>query len=103
IRGWISGATNYVSRDTDVLQHLVLSGTSGISIVDLNEELENAGVLYGHGKTFQQASREANINELYLISHALLESGRGSSNLARGILVDEDNGKSVTPRVVNNM
>src|SRR5699024_8556005 len=47
--------------------------------------------------------REANINELYLISHALLETGRGSSNLARGILVNKVNGKSVTPRVVYNM
>lgn len=79
-------------NSNDYLQYLVLSGSSGISVNDLNTELKSAGILKGHGKTFQQASREANINEIYLIAHALLETGNGSSKLATGIKV---NGKTV--------
>ncbi|MEY8292017.1 N-acetylglucosaminidase [Carnobacteriaceae bacterium 52-44] len=92
-----------VQLNSDFLQFLRLSGSSGISVKDLNKELENAGILKNMGAIFQKASKEANINELYLISHALLETGNGSSSLSTGILVDEVNGKKVTPRIVYNM
>src|SRR5699024_3364529 len=101
--GWISGNTSYVARNNSVLQFLVLSGSSGISVSDLNKELNNAGILKNHGVAFREASKLANINELYLISHALLETGYGTSNLATGILVDQINGKPVEPRIVYNM
>jgi beta-N-acetylglucosaminidase len=43
-----------------------------------------------------------NVNEIYLISHALLETGNGSSKLANGVLVSSVDGKLVPPRVVYN-
>lgn len=101
--GWISGETIYTQRNNSVLQFLVLSGSSGISVRDLNLELQGAGILSGQGSTFQKASKAANVNELYLISHAILETGYGSSKLATGILVEEVDGKPVKPRIVYNM
>lgn len=100
---WISGATNFVDANRSMLQHLVLTGASGVSLNNLNRELNGAGILHQQGAAFQKASRDFNINEIYLISHAFLETGRGTSTLARGVLVDEVNGQKVTPRIVYNM
>jgi len=44
-----------------------------------------------------------NVNEIYLLAHALLETGNGTSQLANGVLVDKVDGKSVEPRIVYNM
>ncbi len=49
-----------------------------------NKILNNKGILSGKAKAFQEAAKKFNINELYLISHALLETGNGSSALANG-------------------
>jgi mannosyl-glycoprotein endo-beta-N-acetylglucosaminidase len=38
-----------------------------------------------------------------LVSHALLETGQGNSQLATGVLVNTVNGQPVTPKVVYNM
>ena len=43
------------------------------------------------------------MNEIYLISHALLETGHGTSQLATGVLVSEVGGQPVQPRTVYNM
>ncbi|EXJ23299.1 N-acetylmuramoyl-L-alanine amidase [Alkalibacterium sp. AK22] len=100
---WISGSANHVSANREMLQFLNLQGSVGVSVENLNRELRNAGILEGQGAAFRQASIEADVNEIYLISHAILETGRGSSRLATGVLVDEVNGQPVTPRVVYNM
>src|SRR5699024_1242072 len=50
--GWISGSSSYVRRNTEILQHLVLSGSSGISSANLNQELRGAGILEGKGNIF---------------------------------------------------
>ena len=44
-----------------------------------------------------------NINEVYLLSHSLLETGHGTSELSKGILVTSVDGRAVTPKVVYNM
>lgn len=103
IDGWIYNSSNYVKRDNNLMQFLILSGSSGISSRDLNTELLGHGILSGRGDAFRKASIEANINEIYLIAHAILETGRGSSELANGIVVSEVDGKKVTPRKVYNM
>lgn len=100
---WISGSTNYVDANRELLQFLNLQGSVGVSVDNLNRELQGAGILEGHGAAFRQASIEANVNEIYLISHAILETGRGTSRLATGVLVEEVNGQKVTPRIVYNM
>lgn len=58
--------------------------------VDLNEDevnrlLEGRGILEGMGETFLEAQETYDINLIYLISHAQVETGNGESELARGI------------------
>lgn len=95
--GWVSGT--YVSPisniqyknaidNSQMLQFLSLSSASGISASDLNKELKGKGILEGMGQAFIEASRLYNINEIYLVSHALLETGHGTSRLATGVVVD---------------
>ncbi|WP_423188926.1 SH3 domain-containing protein [Alkalibacterium sp. f15] len=103
--GWVSGDFITVTNtlENELLQFLKLSGSSGINEAKLNEEIGNSGVLTGKGHVFLEASRLYNINEIYLLAHAKLETGNGSSSLAKGILVSEVDGKAVTPKVVYNM
>jgi mannosyl-glycoprotein endo-beta-N-acetylglucosaminidase len=59
--------------------------------------------LDGKGDAFLQAGRDNNINEVYLLAHALLETGNGKSTLANGVWVSSVDGKAVTPKKVYNM
>jgi beta-N-acetylglucosaminidase len=103
--GWVSNdyakRVNSISRG--LYQFLILSGTSGISSSDLNTELSGKGILAGKGQAFLEAGRDNNINEIYLLSHALLETGNGTSVLANGVNVTVVDGAPVTPMVVYNM
>ncbi|MCY6960190.1 glucosaminidase domain-containing protein [Clostridium brassicae] len=74
-----------------------------VSVEDLNNMLKGKGILVGTGAAFLQAAKDSNINPIYLVSHALLETGNGTSALAKGILVSSVDGKPVTPKVVYNM
>ncbi|SFC11020.1 Beta-N-acetylglucosaminidase [Alkalibacterium subtropicum] len=103
--GWVSGDYVTVSNtlEKDLLQFLKLSVSSGIDEVKLNQEIGNSGVLTGKGHIFLEASQRYNINEIYLLAHAKLETGNGSSSLAQGIEVSEVDGVAVEPKVVYNM
>ncbi|MBS4538836.1 SH3 domain-containing protein, partial [Clostridium sp. D2Q-11] len=105
IVGWVHGGYTKMTNQApqEMYQFLLLSGNSGLSSYELNNILEGRGILNGEGQAFVDASIKHNINEIYLISHAFLETGYGTSSLAKGILVDTVDGKSVTPRVVYNM
>lgn len=105
VLGWVSGDFVTVSNtlQKDLLQFLKLSVSSGIDEATLNQEIGNSGVLTGKGNVFLNASQRYSINEIYLLAHAKLETGNGSSTLARGIRVTEVDGKPVTPKVVYNM
>ncbi|MFV8826380.1 N-acetylglucosaminidase [Alkalihalobacterium sp. APHAB7] len=72
----------------DIFQHLVLSSSANVPVSDLNKLLEGKGILEGRGSAFSEASKRYNINEIYLIAHALLETGHGRSQLATGITVE---------------
>lgn len=50
----------------------------------MNNLLKGCGVLENQGQAFSQAAKQYGLNEIYLISHALLETGRGQSQLAKG-------------------
>lgn len=43
-----------------------------------------SGMLAGQGQAFIDAAKQQGVNEVYLLSHAILESGWGTSELARG-------------------
>ncbi|WP_270892323.1 GW dipeptide domain-containing protein [Staphylococcus saprophyticus] len=75
-------------------QFLRLDKSQNISSADLDKLLVGKGILEGQGEAFSEAAKAYNINEVYLISHALLETGNGTSKLANG--GDVVNGKVVT-------
>ncbi|WP_139344984.1 N-acetylglucosaminidase [Virgibacillus pantothenticus] len=77
--------TNFQSDPIQQYQFLDLSKPSGASVQVLNKFLKGKGILDGLGKYFLDASRKNGINDLYLVSHALLETGNGSSVLANGV------------------
>ncbi|MEI3598528.1 peptidoglycan-binding protein [Oceanobacillus sp. MO10714A] len=81
-----------MNKDVDEFQHLDLSSTVGATAPELNKYLQGKGILAGTGQAFIDAAKKHNINELYLLSHALLETGNGTSRLSNGITV---NGKKV--------
>ncbi|MDG5786696.1 S8 family serine peptidase [Evansella sp. AB-P1] len=84
---------NYLDpNQNDRFQHLVLDKSTGVSAVQLNNVLSGKGILQGLGQAFITAGERHSINEVYLISHALLETGNGTSPLATGMQV---NGRTV--------
>src|SRR5699024_1523895 len=71
-------------------QFLVLSAPSGASKSTLNNHLKGKGTLNNLGDAFYNAARKYEVNDLYLIAHAQLETGHGTSKLAQGIEVGEN-------------
>ncbi|WP_353948981.1 glucosaminidase domain-containing protein [Sporolactobacillus sp. Y61] len=101
--GWINASPADVrhamdpvsySRDTtEYFQFLKLSAVTNVYADEVNSRiLSNKGILSGKAEVFLQAARNTNINEIYLISHALHETGNGRSELANGVVY---NGKTV--------
>ena len=69
-------------------------GYSGkVSAAQLNAYIASApsgrsGLLAGKGQAFIDAARRYGVNEVYLLAHAILESGWGTSTLAKGFAYD---------------
>lgn len=66
-------------------QMLNLGKYQGISVSKLNSILKGKGTLSGQGRAVSEGCKKYNVNEIYLISHAFLESGYGRSNFASGV------------------
>lgn len=73
---WASGVQKY--------QMLNLGKYQGVPVSKLNAILKGKGKLHGQGAAFARACKKYNVNEIYLIAHAFLESGNGTSNFASG-------------------
>ncbi|WP_350342414.1 cell wall-binding repeat-containing protein [Proteinivorax tanatarense] len=105
VTGWVSGghvkSTKEVPRE--MFQFLVLSGSSGTNSNDLNRILENKGTLHNTGKAFIEAGKKHNINEIYIVAHALHETGNGSSKLAQGVIVGKKDGELYTEKEVDDI
>jgi beta-N-acetylglucosaminidase len=88
---------NSPADSVQYFQFLKLSKSADINIDEVNEKIlnSNTGSLRGTAGAFAQAAQLYNINELYLIAHALHETGNGSSTLAKGVVYND--------RVVYNM
>jgi beta-N-acetylglucosaminidase len=69
-------------------QFLDLSQPNGATAEQLNKYLSGKGVLAGHGQDFIDAANEYGVSELYLVAHSMLETGNGTSTLARGVEVN---------------
>lgn len=76
---------NFRPGTNSFFQFLKLSSPAGITAQELNNNiLFDKGSLQGMGQAFVEAANRYNINEIYLISHALLETANGRSYLANG-------------------
>ena len=97
-------AANFKADEKQKLQFLVLSSSANVSESEVNANiLTGKGILAGKAGAFIEAGEKYGVNEIYLISHALLETGNGTSSLAKGITVSTVDGKKVTPKKVYNM
>ncbi|MGM8213607.1 SH3 domain-containing protein, partial [Virgibacillus sp. W0430] len=76
---------NFLNDSIQKFQFLDLARGSDVSASILNNFLKGKGILAGQGQAFIDASRIHGINDIYLVSHAILETGHGSSTLAQGV------------------
>ncbi|KYC62697.1 SH3 domain-containing protein [Heyndrickxia coagulans] len=84
---------NFVSDPVRSLQFLKLTSTANLNATEVNQKiLAGKGILAGKASAFLTAAKQNGINEIYLIAHALLETGNGTSQLANGV---KYNGKTV--------
>ena len=95
-RSWVNASPEDVKSNLDPnnniknpltsFQFLKLSETTSLDQFEVNERiLSGKGVLQGHAATFITAGEKYGVNDVYLISHALLETGNGKSQLAQGV------------------
>jgi len=85
VRKYLNPA-NYSPGSKEYYQFLILSEPAGTSVTEINTNVLNGkGVLAGKAASFIKAASSNRINEVYLISHALLETANGTSPLATGI------------------
>lgn len=69
-------------------QFIDLGSTNGVSAEVLDSYLNGKGILQGKGRQFKEAAERYGISELYLVTHACLETGDGFSRLANGVEVN---------------
>lgn len=79
---------NSYYTDAYKYQFLDLSKSNNVSAEVLDEFLKGKGVLEGMGSVFVEAGKAYNVSEVYLVAHACLETGNGTSQLARGVEVN---------------
>jgi beta-N-acetylglucosaminidase/uncharacterized protein YjdB len=84
--------TKFINDEMQKFQFMNLTQTSGVSKETLNKYLVGKGILEGQGQAFIDAGIKYGINEVYLMAHTLLETGHGTSTLAKGV---EYQGKKV--------
>src|SRR5690625_2720730 len=78
---------NFINDNRQKFQFLDLSKPSGASRSVLNNYLKGRDVLANQGQAFIDAARTHGVNDIYLISHSVLETGHGTSTLAKGVEV----------------
>ncbi|UEG19632.1 type VI secretion system tip protein TssI/VgrG [Pantoea ananatis] len=72
----------------DKYQFVDLSSSSGISKDEMSNFLKDKGTLAGQEQTYLDAAKKYNVNEAYLAAHSALETGNGTSELAKGVMVN---------------
>ena len=91
--------TQKIAKD-DALkyQFLRLDRPQNLPVAQINTLLKGKGILENQGQAFSEAAATSGINEVYLIAHALIETGNGQSQLAKGanIVNNVVNTKSAT-------
>ncbi|MEY8598736.1 glucosaminidase domain-containing protein, partial [Mammaliicoccus lentus] len=82
--------SKYIDDPVQKYQFLDLNQSQNIPVSKLNELLRGKGILENQGEAFSEAAKSVGVNEIYLISHALLETGNGTSDLAKGGSINSD-------------
>ncbi|WP_286171998.1 N-acetylglucosaminidase [Gracilibacillus phocaeensis] len=77
---------NFINDSRQRFQFLDLSKSSNAATTALNQYLSGKGTLSGQGKAFIDAGKKHGVNDVYLMSHAILETGHGTSTLADGVM-----------------
>ena len=93
---------NFANDIKQMFQFLDLSRLSGSSETLLNSYLKGKGILEGQGKAFIDAGIMYGVNEVYLLAHALHETGNGTSRLAIGVEVGRDSSGRLQLVTTNN-
>ncbi len=86
--GWVRGdlLTLTEKKGEGIFQFLLLSETTHVDPSEVNEKiLKGKGILEGKAEAFITGAETYNINEIFLISLALHETGNGKSTLATGV------------------
>lgn len=80
---------NFGKDSAEIYQFLVLSTpVEGLNATTVNSQaLKGMGVLENTANAFIQAGLDNKVNAIYLMSHAIHETGKGTSALAKGIEV----------------
>ena len=81
-------------------QFLRLDRPQSLSVDRLNRLLKGKGILENQGQAFANAAKLTGVNEIYLIAHALLETGNGQSKLAKGANLVNNQVVSNSPMVL---
>ncbi|SDC05490.1 bifunctional autolysin [Terribacillus halophilus] len=76
---------NFINDEKQRFQFLDLTRASDADAATLNKYLKGKGTLEGQGQAFIDAAKLYGINDVYLVSHATLETGNGTSTLAQGV------------------
>ncbi len=82
---YYANSYNVAIDSPEYLQFLVLSESANLDAEEVNNSILNdKGILDAKGADFVQAGETYNINEAYLLAHALHETGNGTSPLSDG-------------------
>src|SRR5699024_1075878 len=96
--------TSHQTSETWMYTFLDLDRSQNIATSTINNKLlSGKGILNNQGSAFLDASKTHGINEVYLISHALHETGNGTSTLARGVRLDSNGNVSSNGKKYYNM
>ncbi|WP_345242319.1 N-acetylglucosaminidase [Pontibacillus salipaludis] len=82
------GSWTLGKEDTPLFNYLSLLTKSDYTAEELDQYMNdyspiNNSVLFGHGESFIKAQEKYGVNALYLMAHAIHESGWGNSSIAR--------------------
>ncbi|PHK50862.1 N-acetylglucosaminidase [Staphylococcus edaphicus] len=81
-------SSEFIESDTQKYQFLELDKYQGIDHNRIKRMLIDNPTLLEHSDEFIKAAKDKHVNEVYLISHALLETGSAKSELASGVEID---------------
>ena len=81
-------SSKLIDSDVQKYQFLQLDKYQGVDRNRIKRMLVDNPTLLNHTDDFIKAAKDKHVNEVYLISHALLETGSVNSDLAKGVEID---------------